>query len=220
VTVEPWATSVIFGVDGLAAGQGTLTASAGNARVTAPVSVTASNQGGPGGGLRLSEVFFNPDGGDNMKEWIELANTSDQPINLSGWSLGAGGADFTYSVIPLQGEIPPGGCFVVGGPTTDATNASPLLDLPFDFDPDLQNSGQEADGVGLFNVPADMITESLRPTDVVLYGPNNNNMLPGPDGPPSSANLTTPRESQSAERTTEGWRSQAAPSPNDCSPLF
>lgn len=40
------------------------------------------------GHLLLSEVLYNPDGDDAGKEWVELFNPTDQPIDLAGWTLG------------------------------------------------------------------------------------------------------------------------------------
>ena len=40
------------------------------------------------GHLLVSEVLYNPTGDDAGKEWVELFNPTDQPIDLTGWTLG------------------------------------------------------------------------------------------------------------------------------------
>lgn len=35
----------------------------------------------------INELFADPEGSDDSKEWIELKNTSDHPVSLAGWQL-------------------------------------------------------------------------------------------------------------------------------------
>ncbi|GEM_PF-4247595 len=37
--------------------------------------------------IRLNEIFPNPSGKDNGKEWVEITNISNQPIEVTGWYL-------------------------------------------------------------------------------------------------------------------------------------
>ncbi|MDO8626421.1 MAG: lamin tail domain-containing protein [Candidatus Magasanikbacteria bacterium] len=55
------------------------------------------------GTIKFSEVLTNPDG-DETAEFIELANTSDTPISVSGWRLINNKKTFT---IPERTKIPP-----------------------------------------------------------------------------------------------------------------
>ncbi|MCP4655737.1 MAG: hypothetical protein GY856_09995, partial [bacterium] len=66
-------------------------------------------------GLILSEVFYDVSGGDNGYEWVELYNSSDETIALSGFSLGNGGSNYTSSKVQLSGSVAAGATFVVGG---------------------------------------------------------------------------------------------------------
>ncbi len=166
--------------------------------------------------LIITEVFYDAEGGDDGLEWIELKNTSDQTINLAGFSIGSGGTTYTTTKVQLAGSIPPGGCFVVGGSTSTPDNANPTFDQLFNFDPDLQNSGDTADGVALFDVLASALNASSVPIDAVLYGSANISDLPGPDGQPSPVHVSDVPSGSSIERTATGWRGQSAPSPNDC----
>ena len=169
-----------------------------------------------GGGLILTEVFYNAAGADDQLEWVEIHNASGRAIDLSGYSLGAGGADYTYSVYQLSGSIPAGGCRVVGGPMSSAANGSPIFGQPLDFFPDLQNSGSPGDGVALFAVPATSITASSVPIDAVIYGPDNLNGLLDETGAVGAVDVGDAGEGGSIQRTASGWRTQSIPDPNDC----
>jgi len=166
--------------------------------------------------LRLSEVFYDPSGEDEMLEWVEIVNTGTSAVSLSGFSIGSGGTSYASSTFALSGTIPAGGCIVVGGPTSNALNYSPSFAIAADFAPDLQNSGTTADGVALFNVPASAITTTTVPVDVVIYGGTNTSGLIDETGAIGAVDLPDTDSGRSLERTPTGWRSQTVPSPNDC----
>lgn len=169
-----------------------------------------------GGDLRLSEVFYDPSGTDDQLEWVEIYNNDTVAIDLSGFSLGNGGLDYTTSQVQLSGILQPGETFVVGGPVSDATNANPVLDLAVDFNPDFQNSGTAGDGVALFNVPAAQVTALTVPIDAVVYGPNNNNGLIDETGAANAPEVGDAPSGSSIERLDLAgtWQIQAAPTPN------
>jgi Cys-rich repeat protein len=179
---------------------------------------------GSTGRVLLSEVFYDPDSGDTGKEWVELYNDSNQAVDLSGFALGAAGGDYTHIKVQLRGMIPPGGCFVLGGPQSNAANGSPQYDQVVDFwniqQGGLQNGGTSgADGVALFAVPADMVRDDTTPADAFLYGGTNSNDLLDETGAPGDVDLRSVPSGQSGERTRAGWRVQADPSPGDCAAL-
>jgi len=124
-------------------------------------------------GLVLSEVFYDRSGGDNGFEWVELFNGTGAVIDLSQWSLGWGGLDYTFGTQQLSGLVAAGEYAVVGGPESDASNGSPLFAQAVDLSPDLQNSGTLADGVGLFRRLASAIAAQTVPDDAVIYGQTN-----------------------------------------------
>jgi cytosine/adenosine deaminase-related metal-dependent hydrolase len=171
-------------------------------------------------GLVLSEIFYNPPGSDTGKEWVELYNGTASPIDLSGYSLGNGGGDYTTSVVQLSGTLEPGQCYVVGGPTADADNGFPEYNLAVDFDPDFQNSGDKADAIALFAVPAAQIKASTVPIDAVIYGGENVNGLMDETGAANEPEIGNVSSGSSAEKRPEGWLAQPIPSPNDCSHLW
>lgn len=163
--------------------------------------------------LLLSEVFYDAPADDQNLEWIELFNRGSQPIVLSGhYSLGVGGADYTFAQYDLQGTVQPGATFVVGGPLSNADNATP--DLQQSLPLALQNSGGVADGVALFNQPAAAVNTLSVPVDSVVYGDSNDSLLINANGVAGAPDVGDAPSGSSIERDPTGWSIQAAPSPN------
>jgi lamin tail-like protein len=164
--------------------------------------------------VEIAEVFYDAVGGDDQLEWVELVNAGDVPVDLAGWSLGWGGADWTSGRQALEGVVDAGARFVVGGPLSTADDASPVFDLAVDLEPDLQNSGATADGVALFAVPADAIAADTLPVDVVVYGEANTSGLVDPSGAVAAVDVADAPGGSSIERGADGvWRVQPAPTP-------
>lgn len=183
---------------------------------TEAVAVPQAGGGGGGGGIVISEVFYDAPGSDNGLEWVELFNTGSSAVDLSGYSLGAGGTSYTYSTVQLSGTIQPGATFVVGGPTSSSSNGNPSFDQSFNFSPDFQNSGSTADGVALFDVPASQITGSTVPIDAVVYGGSNSSGLIDESGSASAPEVGDAGSGDSIERIDNAgsWRIQTSPTPN------
>ncbi len=170
----------------------------------------------PKGAVLLTEVMYDPSGADGGLEWIEIHNTTATAIDLSSMCLGSGGLDWTNGLTQLAGSIPAGGTFVVGGPTSSASNGSPVFDQVFDLTPDLQNSGTDADGVALFNFRCTQVNASIVPVDAVLYGVTNTNGLIDETGVANAPEVGDAPGGSSIERTglTNAWHIQAVPTPN------
>ena len=181
------------------------------------VSATPSVPGA--GNLILSEVLYDVSSGDDGFEWVELYNAGSSAIDLSGYSLGNGGTDYTYSLVQLSGSIAPGATFVVGGPTSSATNANPSYDQILNFSPDFQNGGTTGDGVALFDVPAASVNASTVPIDAVVYGPNNNSGLLDETGFAGVSEVGDAGAGSSLERVdlAGAWQIQGSPTPNSTS---
>ncbi|HIC87978.1 MAG TPA: hypothetical protein EYP04_01025 [Anaerolineae bacterium] len=167
------------------------------------------------GGLILSEVFYDAAGGDDGWEWVELYNAGSAPIDLSGYSLGNGGSDYTYSTVQLTGTVLPGKTWVVGGPESGPGNGSPVFDQTVDFHPDFQNGGSKSDGVALFNVPASAITASTCPIDAVIYDSPNDSGLIDESCAPGVPDVGDAPAGSSIERVSlaGAWQIQSDPSP-------
>lgn len=168
------------------------------------------------GALVLSEIMYDASGSDGNAEWIEIFNASDQTIDLSGVSIGAGGNDYTNSLTQLSGSVDSGETFVVGGPDSNGNNANPVYDLVLNFSPDLQNSGSTADGVALFNLPAAVIDATTVPIDAVIYGVLNSNGLIDAGGAVGTPNVADASSGSTIERTdlSGTWQIQGTPTPN------
>jgi lamin tail-like protein len=169
--------------------------------------------------LVLSEVFYDNSGTDDGWEWIEIYNGTDSAIDLSGYSMGGGGTDYTVIPIQLSGTIPAGSCWVIGGPDSGSNNGNPVFDLETNFTPDLQNSGTAGDGIALFDVVSAQVTSLTVPIDAVIYGPNNDNGLLDESGSAGDPDVGDAPSGSSIERTASGWQIQATPTPNICSEI-
>ncbi len=168
------------------------------------------------GTIILSEVMYDVPASDDGFEWVELYNPGPETVDLSGYSLGNGGIDYTYSVVQLAGTIAPCQTFVVGGPGSDSSNGHPSFDQVLNFEPDFQNSGSAGDGVALFDVPASQITASTVPIDAVIYGPNNDNGLIDESGSAPGPDVGDAEPGSSIERfdLAGSWRIRSNPDPN------
>lgn len=168
--------------------------------------------------LVISEVLYDPSGSDNESEWIELFNADTVSIDLSNWSLGYGGGDYTNGTYQLSGTISPGETFLVGGPLSTADNSNPVYDLALDFASDLQNSSSTgpADAIGLFNLPASLLTSTSIPVDAVIYGVSNTDAFLDETGAVGSVDVGDASSGTSLERIDLAgtWQIQASPTPN------
>ncbi|RMH18886.1 MAG: hypothetical protein D6696_12155, partial [Acidobacteria bacterium] len=185
---------------------------------SAEVSATPAAAGSQG--VVLSEVLYDVSGTDDGFEWVELVNTGAAPVDLSTFCLGNGGTTYTTSTAQLSGTVAAGATFVVGGPSSSATNANPTFDQVLNFSPDFQNSGTTGDGVALFDVPCAQVNASTVPVDAVVYGPNNNNGLIDETGVANPPEVGDAGPGSSIERLdlAGSWQIQGSPTPN-ASPL-
>ena len=77
------------------------------------------------GDVILSEVFYDAVGSDNGLEWVELYNNGSASVDLSSYSLGNGGTNYTTSTVQLSGTIAAGGLFYFGGPNKQCIEFQP-----------------------------------------------------------------------------------------------
>jgi hypothetical protein len=180
------------------------------ALVAALVFTPASAHAVPLTNLIISEVFVNPNGfwgvDDDGHEWVELYNGTGNPISLSNYTLGWGGADYTQGTLALSGTIADGQFFVIGGPNSDMAG-------PPDFNPDLGNGDWwVADGVALF----DTTLSPVVPIDAILYswpGGSNASGLVDETGNPGVVEVQTWATNVSYEYDGLSWAIQNTPTP-------
>jgi len=166
------------------------------------------------GAISIAEVFYDAAGSDDELEWIELVNEGDFAVDLAGWSLGWGGADYASGVLALEGVVEAGERFLVGGPLSSAENGNPVFDLAVDLEADLQNAGAVADGVALFDVSAEEIGAESVPVSAVVYGEANTSGLLDESGGIAAVDVADAPGGSSIERGSDGvWRVQETPTP-------
>jgi hypothetical protein len=95
---------------------------------------TSTGTGGASGGLQagdlvVTEIMNNPgEVSDDFGEWIEIHNTTAQPIDLAGLVLESGAASHT---IASSVKIAPSGYAVLGINAKEATNGGVLVDYQY-----------------------------------------------------------------------------------------
>lgn len=170
--------------------------------------------------LMLAEVYYDHPGTDDGFEWVRIYNGTAQAVDLSGYSLGMGGTDYTTGRYALSGVVGPGQCFLVGGPGSVPDNGAPVYSQVLNFSPDLQNSDTTADGVALFAVPASQVAKTTVPVDAVIYGVQNTNGLLDASGGPGPVHVGDAPAGKSLLRAgVDQWVVSLAPTPNACDPI-
>jgi hypothetical protein len=168
-------------------------------------------------GIRIAEVVYDAVGSDGGKEWIKLYNSCDEPQPLAGMSLGWGGSSYRTGGLDLAGQLEARGCMIIGGPTSDATNGSPAVDVAADFSPDLQNAGTTADGVAIFAVTRESVTADTIPIDAVVYGETNTSGLLDASGQAPEPHVRTAATGGSLVRLdAAAWDVASTPTPSSC----
>jgi hypothetical protein len=159
----------------------------------------------------IAEILPSNVGSDDGLEWAKLYNPCPQAVDLSALSLGWGGASFG-SAVDLQGSLASGACYVIGGPSSDGTNANPTYDQVHNFNPNLS---RDPGGMLLYDVAAGSVNVGTVPLDSVAWGSNSAGYL-DPSGAVAAVAIGNPAIEQSLERTDETTWVFGTPSPNAC----
>jgi cytosine/adenosine deaminase-related metal-dependent hydrolase len=174
--------------------------------------------------LRIFEVYYNHTGTDDEYEWVKIYNGTGSDVDLGDYSIAWAGVDFTYGVEALAGTLANGECFVIGGPNGNAVSGfpgGPAFDMELDFEPDLQNGGDDADGVALFALAPGSVDADSVPVHAVLYGASENgNNLPDEEGPGADIDVEDDASEASIRLMADGtWAVNVDPTPLECTPL-
>lgn len=132
-----------------------------------------SNSHAKSSSIIINEVMYDPEGADQGFEWIELMNISDNPINLEGWHIQAGGNIFTDRATLESFTVDPQDIVLI------AESEVPDADI-YVSNLSLQNGGSETDGVRIMNSDSEVI-------DTLLYDSPNENQLPDDTGETGSS---------------------------------
>lgn len=144
--------------------------------------------------VKINEVYYDHTGIDERYEFIELYNTSDEAVNLSGWVVQWAGPNFgNGSLVFSDLVIQPQGYLLIGGEMVEEHFSVPP-DLIYNFD--FPNGGITADGI--------RICLGSGYYDTVLYGIENSNNLPGDDNTPGIELCSDVLDGQSLERVVPG----------------
>jgi Copper type II ascorbate-dependent monooxygenase, C-terminal domain len=184
-----------------------------NVTITATLGTTSRSQVSPIGGVVLSEVFVGTASNTDQRQWVELSNLTDDAIDLSGYSLGAGQADYLTTRVQLGITLPPRGCAVVGGPLLGPSQ--PPFDQVAPFQPNLGLGDTAASGIALFDVKADQLTAQTLPFDTLVYG-TTNAMLRAPSGQLAPVVSAVTGSSSYLRSTESRWQAQAVSTPRIC----
>jgi hypothetical protein len=188
VTPRPSATS------GARTGSSTAVAAA-----TRPVLLFAPEQPGA---LRFSEVMSDPteSGRDADFEWVELANLSDQPVDLAGWKLG----DSTKQQTLPSAAVPAHGYVVIAGPSAG---------LPIGVLVVVSPGGAIGNGLGNDGDQLILTAPNGEIGDEISYGSNTKTFDPAPPAPPAGQTLGI-REPAS-DPASENWDITQDPTPGE-----
>ena len=111
--------------------------------------------------------MYEPSGGDNGKQWVEIYNGTGSTFDLSDFRLEWGRTSLDDSVT-LSGTLAPDSIFLIGGPTSNGTNGNPIFDQVFNFNPNLGDGGHpwQEDALALVQISTSTLLH------IVVYGGN------------------------------------------------
>lgn len=164
-----------------------------------------------GGIVKLNELVSNPAGDDEGFEFIELHNPSANDESVAGWgiSIGTSGEEpFDEVAIRLPGGmvVPGNGYLVIGGSGVPESDYTATFSI---------GNGTSGDGVRLVDCEDNVV-------DTVVYGSNNDDLIPGDNGLAVETPVQAPKEAQALARKVDGedsddmtadWTVDPSPSP-------
>lgn len=115
--------------------------------------------------LVIGEIMYEPTGGNNGGQWVEIYNGTSSVVDLTDYQLEWGRNSLADS-IALTGLLAPNSTFVIGGPTSDASNGSPIYDQILNFSPNLDNGGHPSreDALALVQISTSTLMH------IIVYG--------------------------------------------------
>jgi len=165
----------------------------------------------PASGLIIAEIFVQAAGADDGKEWVKLYNGSATAVDLTQYTLRYQG-NGSLQAVPLSGTLAFFSCMVMGCGDAGVTVCNQVMN----FNPDIENGGNEADMVGLFQ---DSVSTTV-PVSVVLYGVTNSAGYLDETGAVGAVDAPQPANDQSIAQNADGtWSLLSTPTPGICPPF-
>jgi hypothetical protein len=109
------------------------------------------------GALIVTEIFNNPQGTDEGREWFELFNPGSEDIDLLGWTL----EDFhTNHYLIGESVLVPAGSYAVLGESTEEINLGTPVDFAYGLDGNGFPLGNNTDEIVLIS-PGGILVDSV-----------------------------------------------------------
>ena len=171
--------------------------------------------------IKINEFLPNPDSedvsADDGREWIELYNTSDTAVDLTGWTLKWGTSSYGDSyAIPSGTSIAAGDFLLIGGVYVDGAD----LTIEKDDDLSMGTASSNTDAVQLMHCGPGV-------ADTVIYGNENDDGWTDDSGEEATSFAPKATAGESIARRTDGvdtdasgadFVSTAIPTPGESNP--
>jgi hypothetical protein len=152
--------------------------------------------GGPGSGLVINELMYDPDGSDDGFEWIELYHAGDKAIDLSGWAIELGTSSFSPNyTFPEGATIAPGGRLLIG--------ELAILDSDYFATLGMGNASSNADAVRIVDCTGFA-------SDTVIYGEVNTDSFVDDSGEIATSLAPQVAGGSSLQRVSDGYDTDAS----------
>lgn len=153
------------------------------------------------GKIVINEVFVNPPGDDDGKEWVELYNSGDAAMLIGGYKIEgqSDGAAVVVATVVADTVLPAGQYYVIGGTQVPGAQQN---DLRVNVGGTILNAGAYGARLRLLN------TSSLA-LDSVVYGADNDNLLTDDTGAVAATLAPVPITYATLSRIPNGTDTQS-----------
>lgn len=129
----------------------------------------ASGSAFAAGKVVINEVFVNPPGDDDNKEWIELYNAGDAAMLIGGYTIESqsNAAAVLVATVVADTVLPAGAYYVIGGTQVAGAQQTDLR----------VNVGGTLLNVSTYGAALRLRNSSSQIIDTLVYGANNDNLL-------------------------------------------
>ena len=156
----------------------------------------------PTNGLRISEFLSDPEqtGRDSPFEWVELVNTTAEPISLAGWSIGDSRESDRLPAVTIAA----GGYIVVAAKSVQLPPELPVVRLA---------DGEIGAGLNNSGDTIRLIAPDGTEADALSYGDDDSVFDPPPPAPPAGKTLGS--RSLTGDPDGANWAITLRPTPGE-----